>query len=411
MYFHAEFLIFEILNLYYTTTSSNEISTDVLEYAFKVFINLVNKNEHIDMDYDFDRELEKLTCEDLLTEEDGIISFTNDLEMFYIKLVNKVGLVAEIDMKLADYVYDITIFNALDLEFDERETEEIFLLNRKVLSLYLLLALEEYQGSDQSLTIKELNKAIEKFQIALNSLDYETHEKVRIACSYYNSINKIDGDDNINDDWNIALFSSDENQIKRLAYAQILHLTRSLDEDDEIINEDEKEDILEIEFETDDLSSFLGNYFYLLNSYLLKYPNTIGREALIIKKYLLLSLPELNSISFYLFTNPEAKIEMPQIDKCDLDNTSFEDLKPKAFECALDFYIKDIKANKNYSYSKLIIKALFIKTFLNLSINENSKNELINILVSNPFYKNPLYQICTWIIDEIILKNERDLIR
>ncbi len=412
MYFHAELIIFEILNLYYTTTGNNEISTDILKEAFYTFISLVNKKEYISITYDFDSELEKLMDEDLLNESDGITTITNDLESFYIALVNKIGILTAIDMNLANHIHDTVMYDILGLEFNESETEEIFLLNRKIMSLYLLLALQEYQGNDQSLSIEKINDTLREFQVTLSSLDDETLTKVRIACSYYSSIHKLDGDDNyLNEDWNIALFSSDENQIKMLRYAQIMYLTSNCVEEDEKIKEEETADTLEVEFENDDLSTFLGNYFYLLNSYLLEYPNTMGREALIIKKYLLLSLPELNNISFYLFTNPDAIIEMPPIDKSDLTDESFEEVKPKAFECALEFFIKDGKANKDYSYSKLIIKALFIKNFLNLSINENSKKELINILINSPFYKNPLYQVCTYIIDEIILKNEKERTR
>lgn len=75
-------------------------------------------------------------------------------------------------------------------------------------------------------------------------------------------------------------------------------------------------------------------------------------------------------------------------------------------ECTINLNITDKDALKYpHLYAKIITCVLFIKTYLTLSINENSKKDIIDLLTNSISYKNPDYKISTSIIDSIIFSD------
>ena len=55
---------------------------------------------------------------------------------------------------------------------------------------------------------------------------------------------------------------------------------------------------------------------------------------------------------------------------------------------------------------KIIINLLLLKVYLDLSINEEVKKELIAEITNPSYYKNPEYSILTTYIDNIIFKEK-----
>ena len=55
--------------------------------------------------------------------------------------------------------------------------------------------------------------------------------------------------------------------------------------------------------------------------------------------------------------------------------------------------------------SKVIINLLLLKVYLDLSINEEVKKELIAEITNPSYYKNPGYSILTSYIDNIIFQD------
>ena len=54
----------------------------------------------------------------------------------------------------------------------------------------------------------------------------------------------------------------------------------------------------------------------------------------------------------------------------------------------------------------MITSALFIKTFLELCINEEMKYDIENKIIHSGFYKSDDYQFASSLVDEIIFKEK-----
>ena len=86
-----------------------------------------------------------------------------------------------------------------------------------------------------------------------------------------------------------------------------------------------------------------------------------------------------------------------------MKNKIFEELKNKVITCTISLNINDTNAlTYPHLYATIITCALFIKTYLTLSINPNSKDDIIDLIINSMFYKKPHYKIATTIVDNII---------
>jgi len=237
--------------------------------------------------------------------------------------------------------------------------------------------------------------------------------KLKMCCAHFNSLYLLDEDDDfINSNWNIILFS--KRQINALSYAEIENRCfngsyETKEEDNDENHEFEIDEIIENNtFE--EIPYFLTNYLIHLNNFIINNKNILNNkiiEELLLNKYLLISLPELKNIEDYFLDNLTIdNLEKPPINNEWLTDTSFLLLLPKVMECSLslDYSDEDIK-NYPHLHSKIITNCLFIRTFINLSINENNKKDIISQITSNKFYKNPNYKITSNLIDEIIFNN------
>lgn len=159
-------------------------------------------------------------------------------------------------------------------------------------------------------------------------------------------------------------------------------------------------------FIADELNYFLANYILYLNSYINQIENFETKRLLLLKKYLLLSIGDLEDTEEYYLENGT-------LDSLTLPPHIKEWFNPKSFDFLIGNF-EEILANIRISNlhitptveSIIIINLLLLKTYLELSINEEIKKELIAEIINPKYYKNPNYSILTNFIDDIIFSTK-----
>ena len=140
----------------------------------------------------------------------------------------------------------------------------------------------------------------------------------------------------------------------------------------------------------------------LLNNFLSNDLDKNTRANLIMRKVLLLSMPELKQVEDkYL---EEGNIDNIVIDTSYLSSTSLETLLYIVYDNILSLDYKDSVIKEKNLYSEIIIKVLFIKTFLDLCLNNNHKDNMINDIIRSKYYNDKEYMIVTSLINDIIFK-------
>lgn len=400
MPYHTQNLFKEILRLYSLILDRNEISLKMLEEAFYAFVYVINIKEELNISLDFETELNKLLEYDNFSADQEYLYFEDIFED-----LNYESEDTPIDYYLDEYVYNIQIIHRLHLNNSYESTIELFNINLEIIRLFLELGQIEYLNGDNKNTLTLLKEKLRDLKTAMMEIDDKTLAELKIVFAYKNYQHLLDHDDDyINYNWNIALFSDNESQIVALTYDRLEYLC-------DISYDSQDEDDLNEEYVSDEASMFLNCLFFNICDYLKKYPNNPGLESLVIKKYLLLSVPELSNTLLFMLDNGFLPEEAPTFNKDWLTKESFSEFKTRTYACALDFFEADQSLTKNHIYGRMIINALFIRTYLNCIIDQNLQKELINILTNNRFYKEKNYSICTHIIDDLILYNRKDYIR
>ena len=347
-----------------------------------------------------------------------------NIELVFDEILETYPILTEIDCALEEYVQNIIIYKSLNLTIPLKETSYIFQMNQKIMQLYIALAEADYYNKNTFSIITQIKVYLDKLKNEINEADNKMLNKIKMCCAYFNSLYLTDEEEYFaNSSWSIALFSNNEKQLLSLSYDKIQYLCDFADEemnieDEEILNSFIGEEIEEIENEGyesyDEITFFLTHYLIYLNKYIINNNNNIPKgilENLLAKKYLLLSLPELsNTEDYYLDNYTIDNLEAPTIPKSYFTEDSFQILLTKITECALslDYSDKDIYKNP-YLYTKIIINSLFIKTYLNLSINEEARKEIMYMIINTRYYKNDEYKIATQIIDNIIFTEDLKL--
>ena len=415
MTYHTEFMIVAILNIYESITEESSITLETLERAFYTFQDILNSKEHLQTTFVFEEELENLieTIPGFSIEADELV--IDDITIIYDELLLKYPTITEIDGYLDEYVQNLAIYQDLELPIPIDDTKEFFELNNNILRLYIKVAMNEFSGKDNRallLTIKLLKSKLEE---KVDNIDEVMLNKIKMCLAYHNGMILNENDEHFtNTAWKVILFGN-RNQLRQLSYDKLEFLCELRDTDSgEIEPVDEEAEEKEYLFteesdseETYEIPLFLTYFFIKLNHFLRDYRNIISKETLedlIIKKNLLLASSELDKIEeYYLKNGTIDTLNGPPIVEGTFTNNSFEIIKQTVTERTLSMDYTDIDIEKNpYLYPKLITNALFIRTFLDLSINENSKNDIIDLLVNNRFYKNADYSITTDIIDTFI---------
>lgn len=429
MPYHTEILFFEIFKLYYSVTNTNSLKMETLEEAFYSLQDIINSKEELAINNIFEEELQNLfeTLPEAFTFEDDEIIINEDIELVFDQILMKFPTLKPIDFSIQEYIQNIIMYDSLNLPIPLQDTQELFNINRRIIQIYLSIAEHDFKDLPFLNIIKYLNDTTNTFKEKLNELDNTMLNKIKMCCAYYNSLYLQDEETFFtNANWYIILFSNNAEQLQCLGYDKLEYMTEMIDfemnqENEEIINdfldsENDEEYITYIESDNtiDEIPLFLTYYLIYLNNFIRNNRAILRKEVLenlLIKKYFLLSIPDLSNIEEYYLENYTIDtLELPEISKDWFTETSFETLLSTVMECALslDYSDEDLK-NKPYLQAKIIINSLFIKCFLELSVNENDKKNVLDLIINTHYYKDQNYLITSNIIDEIIFNNNLSL--
>ena len=415
MKIYSDVIIYEILKLNFYLTNSSIICISSLKNAFYEILDIIEVNDNVSLSFNFEKELKKFLdlYDEFVTHNGETLSLDAPLTNLLTQIIKSHhNKISSLNYKVSDYVLNPKICHTLGLSIPFETSKKYLFLNSLILQRYLKIGEKEFHHTPIS---KEDFEALEdtliKFYALFNDIENSDLIKLRICFNTFNAeFLSHKNEVFINSPWNTILFSYNPTRYQSLRYDKTEHLTNIIEER----LEDEQEELLDSFLadidpneKLEDLSLFLTYFFHYLTKYLKNNPDCIAREALIIKKYLLLSTPELNHLERYFIKNHTLEgFELPTISDYDITDTSFEELKDKVMECTINLNITDKDALKyHHLYAKIITCVLFIKTYLTLSINENSKKDIIDLLTNSISYKNPDYKMSSSIIDSIIFSD------
>jgi hypothetical protein len=429
MEYHSVYLIFELLYLKYQATSDSSIRIEYLRDAFYELEFNVNEINNCNQEVDFESELEKIledfscifeTCDDEISfvDEDP-----GDLYEAIPDFLDEEP--TAIDLNMEDFVYEDNIYQALRLTPPLEEMQSIFEINKTILFLYELIAKLEIEGKDTTPARKLISFHKACLKDFFKSIDNATFLKIKICLGHYNDKYLTnETKTNINASWYLALLSNSKHAKKVLSYDKLFHYidkeTEPEDEEDTIESKDlietsfnreiseeqtPEEYLAETCFIADELEYFLANYILYLNSFISKIDNPEIKRLLISKKYLLLSIGDLEDTEeYYLNSGTLDRLPIPSYVK--------EWFNPKSFDFLIGNFeeiLESIRISNQdmvaTNQSKVIINLLLLKVYLDLSINEEVKKELIAEITNPNYYKNSEYSILTTYIDNIIFQD------
>ena len=406
---HSEFLFFYLVKLYKDTTDEEYVDLKRLEEAFYTLEELIGDGMGIYLDYVFLEELDKLESkhDDLFVIDEDSIGFI-DVELDFIEeeLLSRYDEEeTELDNVIPEFVYNICIYHALNIEPPLDEYQELFNTNATVIQNYLLLAYQESKNGNISkysfLMLKSFHEYLEQQLKKLEDLDVA---KISVVTAYYNNLFLLDSDnDYINANWYVVLFGKSEKQKKSLYYDFIYHFINEEYGDDEEMDVT-SDDISTISTYLDETDLFMQYFTILFKNYLLTMNKSLVKDLLTIKKYLLVAIsPQLEE--YFLEDYSIDDLGLPPLNKELLTDTSFNYFYLIAVEQINSFLCKDRDITEQVQ-ADMITSALFIKTFLELCINEEMKYDIENKIIHSGFYKSDDYQFASSLVDEIIFKEK-----
>ena len=104
---------------------------------------------------------------------------------------------------------------------------------------------------------------------------------------------------------------------------------------------------------------------------------------------------------YYLQNKTIDSLQLPELKKEWLTEQSFTSLYLLAYESVLFLNVKDDMMQDDV-YSDMVLRAIFIRTFLDLCISEENVLSVKNKIMQNDFYRNNDYKVANQLIDEVI---------
>lgn len=412
----SDIIIIELLRLYFHTTDSNSIDISLLERGFYTLLSIIYEIDNVYLRYNFQKKLKRFleTYPDITISTDKI-TLTGDIEELHQQITN-IYESKSTYYELRDYLFDSRLFKAMSIPTFSDEVKEYFDLNRTIIGLLLQIGNDELNHKPIDNKLFDLESRISLLKDNIVVEDPSSWTKLKVAVTYFNeSMIPKEDEEHHSSTWYAILFSSDSKFIFTLSYYWIEYLIHYPEDEAHFIYEMNGDDGYFTEYdgaddELDEIPYFITIFLISLIEYLKINPNTIAKESLLIKKYLLLGTPELSHVKDYLLEyNSLDDYPIPEF--IDQDEETFECLKETVISCVENSFPENSKLNKPHILSRVITCALFIKTFLSTSINENSKKEIINLIANSPYYKNPSYIEASKIIDTIIFEWNPNLSR
>ena len=429
MEYHSVYLIFELLYLKYLATSDSSIKVEYLREAFYELEFNINETNNCKQELEFESEIEEV-LEDFScifeTCDDEISFVDEDPDDLYEAIPDFLDEEpTAIDLNMKDFTYNDSIYQALKLDPPLKEMRSIFEINKTILFLYELIAKLEIEGKDTTPARKLISFHKACLKDFFKNINNATFLKIKLCLAHYNDKYLTnEAKPNINASWYLALLSNSKYAKRVLSYDKLFHYIDKETEPEYEEDTIESKDLIETSFDrkisdeqtpgeylaetcfiADELEYFLANYILYLNSFIHQIDNSEIKRLLTSKKYLLLSIGDLEDTEEY-YLNSETLDTLP------LTPYIKEWFNPNSFDFLIGNF-EEILANIRISnqsittdnQSKIIINLLLLKVYLELSINEEIKKELIAEITNPSYYKNPKYSNLTTYIDNIIFQD------
>ncbi len=419
---HSEIMFLEILRLYSEVCEGEALSLKRLEEAFYACQDLITERLYISSEYDFETEFGKLEdlCDeqiqfdqdDLLIVDEAMIDLLEDDILAFLGE----DIDGSLDSALSDIIHQYSVYHALGIKPPIEDYQDLFNLSMTIIRDYQLLAKQEATTGQINPYLFQLIKVFkEKYLEVYSEYSFCDISKLEAVITYLNEIYLLDGEqDFLNSDWYIILFGQDENQKNALFYSRIMNSISEESEEYEDVEDEEEVETSnlpsEVTYIDSEIDFFLCYFIILLHQYLKQSPDIFIKESLNIKKYLLITIiPSMED--YFLETRSLDDFTFENFNRNLLTNSSFSSLFLIVMESIDAFNLIDLELNRKLK-EEIIIKALFIRSFLDLSINEEHLSQVKNKILYSKFYKNENNQFATSIVDDIIFReNGLDLIR
>ena len=400
---HSEVLFLELIRLYQIFTDIDKVDMESLEQAFNSLIYLCSKHTDIPVEMDFWEELQRLedNYDDLFfVDEDGVGFKDYDaLTMHNIIFEQIQDEATELDQEIDSIIQNFIIYQDLHIPIPFNEYEYLFQINSNIIFYHLVLANKESNNTCQLKDAKLLKFFTELLDYHLLLLDEEDYIKVNSILTYYNQ--KYLSDNMFhNANWHVAMFG---NNVAPLYYDRVF---RSLNE--EIVLEDYQDEENEldnlIEFDDteylDEQNYFISIYTFRLAEFLPAVTDKRVRELLNVRKHLLMTINS-DMENDYAETGTIDISKMPKTDESLFTNDSFSSFYSIVLERIQDLNCLDRNITSE-KYASMIMSAIFIRTFLDLSIDKEKEQEIARQITSRDFYKQTSYSTASFLIDNII---------
>ena len=400
---HSEVLFLKLIHLYQIFTDETKVDIESLEQAFNSLVYLCSNHTDIPVELDFLEELKKLeeNYDDLFLIDDDFVGFKDyDALTMHIMIFEQIQDEAtELDQEIDSIIQNFIIYQDLHIPIPFNEYEYLFQINSNIIFYHLVLANKESNNTCQLKDAKLLKFFTELLDYHLLLLDEEDYIKVNSILTYYNQ--KYLSDNMFhNANWHVAMFG---NNVAPLYYDRVF---RSLNE--EIVLEDYQDEENEldnlIEFDDteylDEQNYFISIYTFRLEEFLPAVTDKRVRELLNVRKHLLMTINS-DMENDYAETGTIDISKMPKTDESLFTNDSFSSFYSIVLERIQDLNCLDRNITSE-KYASMIMSAIFIRTFLDLSIDKEREQEIARQITSRDFYKQTSYSTASFLIDNII---------
>lgn len=400
---HSEVLFLKLIHLYQIFTDETKVDIESLEQAFNSLVYLCSNHTDIPVELDFLEELKKLeeNYDDLFLIDDDFVGFKDyDALTMHIMIFEQIQDEAtELDQEIDSIIQNFIIYQDLHIPIPFNEYEYLFQINSNIIFYHLVLANKESNNTCQLKDAKLLKFFTELLDYHLLLLDEEDYIKVNSILTYYNQ--KYLSDNMFhNANWHVAMFG---NNVAPLYYDRVF---RSLNE--EIVLEDYQDEENEldnlIEFDDteylDEQNYFISIYTFRLAEFLPAVTDKRVRELLNVRKHLLMAINS-DMENDYAETGTIDISKMPKTDESLFTNDSFSSFYSIVLERIQDLNCLDRNITSE-KYASMIMSAIFIRTFLDLSIDKEKEQEIARQITSRDFYKQTSYSTASFLIDNII---------
>ena len=413
MILHGIMVLFELINFYVTITDDDTIDINDLEEAYNILTTKMINIEQAKLDHNFNDTLNNLldNYSDYLYLDNDNLIIGDDLTILYDEIASNITISCNDDI-LQEMVLDTRIFDILDIPVPLEEYENIFNINKEITNTYKLIAQDETNNILNIINIIYLKQLIKKLNDKVCCLTILDDIKIKMCIAHFNKILNDDTYSNENFGWYIALFNDD--LLSVLDYDRTSYLVDEVDVIDDDTDED-NEDIIKNNHQTiNNLNMFnyentyfLASLFLQINNYLKQdLPYNI-KQKLTLKKYLFLSTPDLKNMEDYFLKHYNFdNMNLPEFTNYE-PKDRFSTLHNDTLKCILNLDYQDKEINDDI-YTKIIISLLFIKNYLELSLNKTRNEEIINTIIYSKFYQNHNYSIVNNLLNTLIFNNSQN---